>query len=353
MPPSLASLSVAGWLPAKFEPMPTASLIVLNWRGEQATSRCVASLHRLEGAEECEILVVDNESTAHSRRALAHLEGVKVVPLAENRGFAGGMNAGIAAARGRFVALFNNDLVVGSAWLTQGLQVLEDPAVGIVGGPELPWDGEGAPESQEGGLALVQMDPGRGFTVLGPAPAERKVVAAIDGCNIFARAELLRRLDGFDPDYFAYYEDVDLCARAWALGYKTVFEPGMRVWHRRGHSSDQVARQRAFWSARNQIINIAKHFPETRWRRAAAVVAWEHLLDAIVGHPGGLRNKRTERLSWDRRLGRAQGALWAGSHAGWLSAKRSATIAAGQHDEGFTERLRALNAAQRQRPAGP
>ncbi len=320
------------------------SLIVLNWRGEQATSRCVASLHRLEQADECEILVVDNESTSRSRRALAGLEGVTVVPLADNRGFAGGMNAGIANAHGRFVGLFNNDLVVGSAWLEEGLRVLEDPAVGIVGGTQFPWDGEGVPESQEGGLALVRMDPERGFTVLGPAPAERRVVAAIDGCNILARAELLRRLDGFDPDYFAYYEDVDLCARAWALGYETVFDPAMRVWHRRGKSSDQVARQRAFWSARNQIVNIAKHFPETSWRRASALVALEHLSDALVGHPGGLRGKGTERLSRDQRLGRAQAVLWTSLHAGWLSAKRSATIAAGQHDEGFSERLRALNA---------
>lgn len=327
-----------------------ASLIVLNWRGEQATTRCVASLRRLERAEECEILVVDNESTAHTRRTLAVLEGVTIVPLAENRGFAGGMNAGIAAARGRFVALFNNDLVVGAPWLREGLRVLEDPAVGIVGGPEFPWDGESAPESEEGGLALVQMDPERGFTVLGPAPAERKVVPAIDGCNILARAELLRQLDGFDPDYFAYYEDVDLCARAWALGYATVFEPAMGVWHRRGQSADRVARQRAFWSARNQIITIAKHFPETRWRRAAARVALEHLSDALVGHPGGLRGQVAEPLGWDRRLGRAQAALWSCGHARWLSAKRSATVAAGQHDEGFTQRLRALNAGVQQGP---
>ena len=327
--------------------MPTASLVVLNWRGERATTRCVASLRRLERAEECEILVVDNESTTSTRRVLAGLPGVTVVPLATNRGFAGGMNAGIAAARGRFIALFNNDLVVGPGWLAQGLRVLEDPKVGLVGGPQFPWDGEIVPRSEEGGLALVGMDPELGFTVLGPAPSKRQVVAALDGCNILARTDLLRRLGGFDPDYFAYYEDVDLCARAWALGYETVFDPQMPVWHRRGQSSDQVARRRAFWSARNQIMNIAKHFPEMSWRRAAARVALEHLSDALLGHQGGLRSHNTARLSQDQRLGRAQAVLWASSHASWLSAKRAATIAAGQHDEGFSERLRALNAQRR------
>lgn len=334
--------------------MPIASLVVLNWHNENATALCVASLCKLEGADGCEIVVVDNESTTSSREALGRLDRVRVVPLATNRGFAGGMNAGIAAARGEFVGLFNNDLVVEPGWLRKGLRALEDTRVGIVGGPQFPWDGEGpsaveATEPREAqqnanvpGLAMVHVDPERGFAVLGPAPAERRLVAGVDGCNLLARAGLLRQLGGFDPDYFAYGEDVDLCARAWALGYATMFEPAMKVWHRRGASSDRVARQRAFWAARNQVTTVAKHFMETSWRRTAALVTFQHLSDALVGHPGGIRSESAVRLSHDERVGRVQAALWTVSHARWLAAKRAATIAAGQHDEGYTEHLRGL-----------
>ena len=334
--------------------MPIASLVVLNWHNEKATALCGASLCKLEGADECEIVVVDNESTTSSREALARLDRVTLVPLATNRGFAGGMNAGIAAARGEFVGLFNNDLVVEPGWLRKGLRALEDPKVGIVGGPQFAWDGEGpsasgaaelreAPENtSDPGLAMVHVDPERGFAVLGPAPADRRLVAGVDGCNLLARAGLLRRLGGFDPDYFAYGEDVDLCARAWALGYDTMLEPAMKVWHRRGASSDRVARQRAFWAARNQVTTVAKHFKETSWRHTAALVAVQHLSDALVGHPGGIRSESAVRLSHDERVGRVQAALWTLSHARWLAAKRAATIAAGQHDEGYTEHLRSL-----------
>lgn len=337
--------------------MPNSSLVVLNWHSEEATARCVDSLRRLEGAEDCEILVVDNESTPSSREALGRIEGVTVVPLGTNRGFAGGMNAGISAARGDYIGLLNNDLVVDAAWLRTGLRALQDPAVGIAGGQQFPWDGEPpwanceieAPERGEDhavacgtGLAMVHVDPERGFAVLGTAPSERRPVAGVDGCNLLARAGLLHRLGGFDPDYFAYGEDVDLCARAWALGYETVFEPAMKVWHRRGASSDRVARQRAFWACRNQLITVAKHFVEASWRRTVALVAFEHLSDALVGHPGGIRSEETRRLTRDERLGRAQAALWPATHGRWLAAKRAATIAAGQHDEGYTEHLRSF-----------
>ncbi|MHB1497554.1 MAG: glycosyltransferase family 2 protein [Acidimicrobiales bacterium] len=334
--------------------MPTASLVVLNWHHEQATALCVESLCKLDGSDDCEIVVVDNESTTSSREALARLERVTLVPLATNLGFAGGMNAGIAAARGDFIGLFNNDLVVEPGWLRKGLRALEDPKVGIVGGPQFPWGGEDpsafcAAELREAhentrdpGLAMVHVDPERGFAVLGPAPTQRRLVAGVDGCNLLARAGLLRRLGGFDPDYFAYGEDVDLCARAWALGYATMLEPAMRVWHRRGASSDRVARQRAFWAARNQVTTVAKHFMEASWRRTAALVAFQHLSEALLGHPGGIRSASAVRLSHDERAGRIQAALWTASHARWLATKRAATIAAGQHDEGYTEHLRGL-----------
>ena len=337
--------------------MPNSTLVVLNWHSEEATARCVDSLHGLDGAEDCEVLVVDNESTPSSREALGRLDRVTVVPLGTNRGFAGGMNAGISAARGDYIGLLNNDLVVDPGWLGAGLRALEGPSVGIVGGQQFPWDGESAQLSceigtrgsgkdhaatREAGLAMVHVDPQRGFAVLGTAPSGRRPVAGVDGCNLLARAALLHRLGGFDPDYFAYGEDVDLCARAWALGYETVFEPAMRVWHRRGASSDRVARQRAFWAARNQLTTIAKHFAEASWKRTVALVALEHLSDATVGHPGGIRSKEAKQLSRDERLGRVQAALWPVTHGRWLAAKRAAAIAAGQHDEGYTEHLRAL-----------
>ena len=191
-------------------------------------------------------------------------------------------------------------------------------------------------------LAIIVVDPDGGAAVLGAAPLTERQMASVDGSNLLARADLLRSLHGFDPDYFAYYEDVDLCARAWALGFATVFNPTMKVWHRRGGSSDRIPRQRAFWAARNQMITVAKHFPDAIWRRTVFRLALDHLSSAFLGHAGGLRTRNATRLNSDQRIGLLQAACWAAINMQALRVKRRSTIEAGQHDEGYTDWLRTL-----------
>jgi GT2 family glycosyltransferase len=327
---------------AKVRNVPGVTIVVLNWRDYVATARCLASVRRLDGIEDCELIVVDNESEGAGLRALAALEGVRVIPLETNRGFTGGMNIGIAAACGQNVALLNNDLVVDRAWLAEGLRVLQDPAVGMVGGAALYWDGAGQTDCASAAVATTTVDAEAGFAVLGAAPETEGPVAAIDGSNILARTDLLRELKGFDDRYFAYGEDIDLCARAWALGYASVFSPAMKVWHRRGGSSDRIPRQRAFWAARNHIVTVAKHFPEDTWRRTAFHLALNCVSDAVLGRRGGISAKDGERLNRDQRLGMTQAAWWCATHPRELAARRVETIDACQHDERYTERLRAL-----------
>ncbi len=325
--------------------LPVVSVIVLNWRGEDATKQCVASLRAVTGIDDCEIIVVDNESSPASRQALTTLAGVHIVPLERNRGFAGGMNAGIATSLGRYIALLNNDLVVDPGWLQQGLRCLREPGVGIVGGSAFAWDGVATSEQGDKALAMTRIDPDRGFAVLGEAPETERPVAGVDGSNLLILAPLLHRLGGFDPDYFAYGEDVDLCARAWALGYTTVFSPMMKVWHRRGASSDRVPRSRAFWAARNQMFTVAKHFPERFWRRTVLRLAAENLSSAVVGHYGGTQGNKPRALGWDQRVGLAQSSWWALTHSRTLRAKRTQTIKTGQHDESYVDRLRSLRSS--------
>ena len=157
-----------------------------------------------------------------------------------------------------------------------------------------------------------------------------------------ASAALLRRLGGFDADYFAYGEDVDLCARAWALGFSTMFNPAMKVWHRRGASSDRIPRSRAYWAARNQMFTVAKHFPEHTWRRTVLRLTADGFSSALLGHRGGLRHRQPGELSKDQRWGMARASLWAPVHYAQLRAKRARAVSSGQHDEAYVDHLRSL-----------
>jgi N-acetylglucosaminyl-diphospho-decaprenol L-rhamnosyltransferase len=320
------------------------TLVVLNWKNEAATARCVDSLRAMEFAELCEIVVVDNESTPKSRAALRDL-GVRTIPLQTNRGFAGGMNAGIAAARGAVVGLLNNDLVADGAWLAEGLRVLADESVGMVGGRAFVWDGSSNLVDDGFGEALVYVDADRGFGILGDAPPNEQRTAGVDGSNILARSELLKRLGGFDESFFAYSEDIDLSARVLAAGCEIVFTPAMKVWHRKGTSSDQVPYRRAYWATRNQYYVIAKHLPKSVWVRALLAVTFENLAAVLLGHRGGFRSPG-RRIRRAERWGMTAAVGWFLVHPLRLLRMRRAVIASGHHDEEWATKIRGLAHAQ-------
>lgn len=310
---------------------PRVSFVVLNWHSEAATRACVHSIQRQAGDMAAEIIVVDNESTAASRAALADVTP-SLVCLNGNRGFTGGMNAGASAARGEFIALLNNDLRLAEDWLEAALVAASDPRVGVVGGRSV------SDQADATASTLPRIDP-RGFSQLLAVEVPRAAVASVDGGHLLVRAAAWQELGGFDDDFFAYYEELDLCARALARGWRVIYEPDMRVRHRRGLSSDRVRWRRGFWARRNRTIWLAKHFPADDWRRAVIAATLEYLAQAVRGSgapPGPWRSNVAFRAA------SLAAAVWVLSHPRWLAAKRRAIIAAGQHDPGYRRRLTEL-----------
>ena len=213
------------------------TIIVLNWNRRDDTLACLESLGAatLGGAR---ILVVDNGSRDGSAAAVRERHpGVAVVALEENRGFAGGNNAGIRAALAdgaRAVLLLNNDTRVAPDFLGWLLHVLNTkPRSAAVSGSILRSD---VPEILEHaylhvyfGHGLIRRHgvnalPGDGFDTL------REVEVGI-GCCMLMHADALRDVGLLDEAYFAYHEDVDWCFRARRLGYEIYFQPLSRVWH--------------------------------------------------------------------------------------------------------------------------
>ncbi|RLC66699.1 MAG: glycosyltransferase family 2 protein, partial [Chloroflexi bacterium] len=103
---------------------PLVSVIVPNWNGAHHLPTCLGSLRR-QTYPYFEVIVVDNGSTDDSRDLLARdFPEVRVVALATNRGYAGGVNAGFRVARGEILAVLNNDAEADPAWLTEMVAAL-------------------------------------------------------------------------------------------------------------------------------------------------------------------------------------------------------------------------------------
>jgi GT2 family glycosyltransferase len=220
------------------------TIVVLNWNLRDDTLACLASLDRadLGGAS---VLVVDNGSTDGSAAAIrAAFPRVTVLPLPENRGYAGGNNAGIRAALAagaEGVLLLNNDTEVAADFLPPLLDAMESlPGVAVVSSAILRMD---RPEMYDVAWSEVRFDrrhvvqlvgtnalPGHGFD-------RRQEVEVAVGCCLLIRAEALRTTGLFDEDYFAYHEDVDWCLRARKWGYRILYEPHSRVYHRGSRST--------------------------------------------------------------------------------------------------------------------
>lgn len=215
------------------------TVVVLNWNRQEETLACLESLAQADtgGAS---IIMVDNGSHDGSADAVrARFPAVRVIALPENRGFAGGNNAGIGAALdagAQAVLLLNNDTRVFPDFLPPLLAALDASplaaavcsAIHRLDRPEM-LDVAYAQVrfAQRNAVQLLGVNalPGHGFST-------RCQIEVAVGCCVLMKAEALRKVGLFDEAYFAYHEDVDWSLRARHAGYQLFYEPYSRVLHR-------------------------------------------------------------------------------------------------------------------------
>jgi len=318
------------------------SFVIVNWRQPEATAMCVESVKAQRGVSELEIIVVDNESTPSSRSRLESIPGTILLSHRENRGFTGGMNSGFAIATGDYVAAINNDLVLSPDWLANGLHEFSEEGVDIVGGVEYLWNDSNPPlDTANAATTLMHIDPQAGYSYHVEEPTTTQDVYAIDGNNMLLSKEVVEVLGGFDDDFYMYYEDADLCARALALGYRVRFCAEMMVWHRRNLSSDQIPYRRQFLAQRNHLVFVARHFPAESWRRTVRHLAWQYVLFGVIGREAGLRRRNAvPPIDGVRRRAHLASGFWGLSHTSYLTAKRQQASTNGQRSDSYVTRLR-------------
>ena len=203
------------------------SVIVLNWNGRDLLDACLGSLSGQLGAD-VELIVVDNGSrdgsAAYLRREWPQ---VRLLALPGNRGFSGGVNAGLHIARGEYLVLFNNDAVAAPDFLARITAPLDaDPGLGAVAGvlqfahrPELVASA-GICVHRDG----VALDDHMLLPLEELPAAPVPVWGASGGAVAYRRAALLDA-GSFDEGYFAYLEDVDLSWRLRMRGWPTLLAP--------------------------------------------------------------------------------------------------------------------------------
>jgi GT2 family glycosyltransferase len=208
------------------------SAVIVNWNAGDALVACVGSLVE-EARAGGEVIVVDNASADGSAAGVrAAFPWVTVVDAGANLGFAAGANLGASRASGDVLVFVNPDARVLPGAVPTLIQALDAvPGAGIAGGGLEDADGRWQPGAARfGPLGHLVLDTTAG-RLLARLRRRPYVVDWVYGTFMAVRRQLFQRLGGFDPAYFVYGEDMDICHRAGELGARTVHVPGARAVH--------------------------------------------------------------------------------------------------------------------------
>jgi GT2 family glycosyltransferase len=245
---------------------PLVSIIIPVCNHVRFTAACLNSILREFSSIPCEVIVVDDGSTDGTGKYLASCSGIRVVTHTENQGFVISVNDGAAGARGRFLHFLNNDTLVTPGWVSALLRAFDSrDNVGAVGSQLRAPDGTvseaGALVWRDGNAANFA----RGRSAVDSSVCFPREVDYCSGASLMVRADLFTELGGFSREFApGYYEDVDLCFRLRAAGYRVMYTPESVVVHFEGGTSGQDT---SSGMKRYQLVNRAKFADK-----------WEHQL---------------------------------------------------------------------------
>ena len=251
------------------------SVIIPHWNAVHHLPTCLDSL-RSQTYPRVETIVADNGSTDGSLELLARdYAWVRVLPLGENRGFAGACNAGMRAARGEIVVLLNNDTEADPHWLEEVVAAFQrHPKAGLVASKMLLFDRRDTFHTAGDFYRLDGIPGNRGVWQrdVGQYNREEYVFSACGGSAAY-RKGVLEQIGLLDEDFFFSCEDVDLAWRAQLTGYRCVYAPRAVVYHKLSATGGGATA--SFYDGRNFIYLLAKDYPGDLWR-----VHWRAILRA-------------------------------------------------------------------------
>ena len=267
------------------------AIIVLNWNGHKDTIECVESLKKTDYPD-YEILIVDNGSSDGSEAILRKkFPELKLIQTGKNLGFAGGANAGIRqalASSADYVLLLNNDTTVDPAFIAELVKAASlNPRAGILCSkvyfhsnphPALPLKGLSPRKGggdKEGSITDVIWYAGASFhpwlgwgrhrgygqTDAGQFDRVEETPRAC-GCSLLATREFCEKAGLLDDKYFCYCEDTDWGMRARKAGFKVLYVPASKVWHKVAQSTGGPATSKSlYYFVRNSLRCVAINAP--------------------------------------------------------------------------------------------
>ncbi len=268
---------------------PKTAIVILNWNGEKLLSRFLPSVVEYSQGEDVEIIVADNASTDNSIEFLrTNFPTVKILQLSENFGFAKGYNEALKQIQAEYYILLNSDVEVSTGWLDPIVDHLDkNEDVAVVQPKIMSWDQKDFFEyaGAAGGFIDKLGFPfcrGRILNVLEKDEGQYDDVANVfwaSGACMAVKSSLFHKAGGFDADFWAHMEEIDLCWRLKNMGYKVQFTPYSKVFHLGGGTLSYDNPKKLFLNFRNSIWLLYKNLPGRKFYK---VLIFRMFMDGVA-----------------------------------------------------------------------
>lgn len=256
------------------------SIIIPNLNGEKYLEDCLPSLLKsltlIIKKSKFEIILVDNNSQDNSIKLFTKTVDKfdhKIIKNAKNFGFSPSINQGISASKYDWVILLNNDIVIAPDWfkkITKQIELNTDKYAVYCGTvltkDKTKYESTGLDFDYRGKCKNIN----NGVPFLPSAPASQSTSVPIWGSSaafVVYNKNILNKIGGFDSDFFAYEEDVDVALRLNLLGYKTLLVADALSYHLGGGTSRKMSNFRQIMDTKNWFYIIIKDYPLKKIRQ--------------------------------------------------------------------------------------
>ncbi len=265
------------------------AIVILNWNGQKLLEQYLPSVIQHSQDDDVELIVADNHSTDESVSFLQeNFPQVKILQLDQNYGFAKGYNLALQQIKATYYILLNSDVEVTPNWINPLIELMErDETVAAVQPKVLSWQRKD--EFEYAGAAGGFIDKlgypfcrGRILNVVEKDDGQFDQVTDIfwaTGACMAIRSDCFHQGGGFDADFWAHMEEIDLCWRLKNRGYKIQFTPFSKVYHLGGGSLSYDNPKKLFLNFRNSLWLLYKNLPRHKFYK---VIVVRMLLDGVA-----------------------------------------------------------------------
>jgi GT2 family glycosyltransferase len=250
----------------------TTAVVILNWNGIEQLRTFLPSV--VEHTLDAQIIVADNASTDNSIDWIQqNYPQVKIISLPENYGYAGGYNEALKFVDADFLVLLNSDIEVTPGWLEPLINALiNNPTVAACQPKILSYHykthfeyaGAAGGYIDKYGIPFCK---GRIFKTIEADTNQYNQAAEIfwaSGACLTIRNDVFKKIGGFDADFFAHMEEIDLCWTIHRLGYSIQYIPDSTIYHVGGATLNKANPKKTFLNFRNSLWMLQKHLPKNK-----------------------------------------------------------------------------------------